>query len=107
MSPYVPVDSLIIPSSSRSVDHGGAGGAILSGGADSVEHDFDRTLGGDMNGCVPMSADDLATLGDVELIDELSLLTTQTARMRARMADLIAELDRRRTRATGSRAVSC
>ncbi|HZB33166.1 MAG TPA: hypothetical protein VE465_23610 [Streptosporangiaceae bacterium] len=53
------------------------------------------------------SADDLATLGDVELIDELSLLTTQTARMRARMADIIAELDRRRTRATGSCAVSC
>jgi hypothetical protein len=46
-------------------------------------------------------------LGDVELIDELSLLTTQTARMRVRMADIIAELDRRRTRATGSRAVSC
>lgn len=60
-----------------------------------------------MNGCITTSADDLATLGDVELVDELSLLTTQTARMRARMADIIAELDRRRTRATGSRAVSC
>jgi hypothetical protein len=60
-----------------------------------------------MNGCVATSGGDLATLGDVELIDELSLLTTQTARMRARMADIMAELDQRRSRATGSRAVSC
>jgi hypothetical protein len=60
-----------------------------------------------MNGCVTTNADDLAMLGDVELIDELSLLTTQTARMRARMADIMAELDRRRTGATGSPALSC
>jgi hypothetical protein len=60
-----------------------------------------------MNGCAAMSGSDLAMLGDVELIDELSLLTTQTARMRARMADIMAELDRRRSRAAGSRAVSC
>lgn len=59
-----------------------------------------------MNGCVAPSGD-LAMLGDVELIDELSMLTTQTARMRARMADIMAELDRRRSRATGSRVVSC
>ena len=60
-----------------------------------------------MNGCLGMSGTDLVTLEDVELIEELSLLTTQTARMRARMADIMAELDRRRSRATGSHAVSC
>ncbi|HEY7486413.1 MAG TPA: hypothetical protein VH912_18260 [Streptosporangiaceae bacterium] len=60
-----------------------------------------------MDGYVGMSAGDLQGIGDVELIDELSLLTTQTARMRARMADIIAELDRRRSRAAGSPAVSC
>jgi hypothetical protein len=38
----------------------------------------------------------LETIGDVELVEELSLLTTQAARMRARMADIMAELDRRR-----------
>jgi hypothetical protein len=59
-----------------------------------------------MNG-LAAGGGDLATLGDVELIDELSLLTTQAARMRARMADIMAELDRRRTRATGSSTVSC
>lgn len=57
-----------------------------------------------MNGYAATSGGDLAVLGDVELIDELSLLTTQTARMRARMADIMAELDRRRS---GSPAVSC
>jgi hypothetical protein len=108
MSHYVPVDSLITAPSSRSGGHDGDGGAILSGGADSVEHDFDPPPGGgDMNGCVTTSADDLALLGDVELIDELSLLTTQTGRMRARMADIMAELDHRRTHVTGSCAVSC
>jgi hypothetical protein len=60
-----------------------------------------------MNGCLGMSGTDLVTLEDVELIEELSLLTTQTARMRARMSDIMAELDRRRSRATGSHAVSC
>jgi hypothetical protein len=60
-----------------------------------------------MNGCLGMSGTDLVTLEDVELIEELSLLTTQTARMRARMADIMAELDRRRSRAAGSHAVSC
>lgn len=54
-----------------------------------------------------MNSTELDTLGDVELIEELSLLTTQTARMRARMADIMAELDRRRSRAVGSRAVGC
>jgi hypothetical protein len=53
-----------------------------------------------------MNDTEIAALGDVELIEELSLLTTQTARMRARMSDIMAELDRRRSRAGGSRAVS-
>lgn len=39
---------------------------------------------------------DLEVIGDAELVEELSMLTTQTARMRARMADIMAELDRRR-----------
>ncbi len=39
---------------------------------------------------------ELTAIDDVELIDELSLLTTQTARMRSRMADIMTELDRRR-----------
>lgn len=42
---------------------------------------------------------DLTSLGDTELIDELSTLTTQTARMRARMFDIMAELDKRRSNA--------
>ncbi|WP_018654204.1 hypothetical protein [Actinomadura flavalba] len=38
---------------------------------------------------------------DAALVEELSELTTQTARMRARMADIMAELERRRcTRGT-------
>ncbi|ACZ00466.1 MULTISPECIES: hypothetical protein [Thermomonospora] len=44
---------------------------------------------------------DLALIGDAELIEELSMLTTQTARMRARMADIMAELDRRRAAGAG------
>jgi hypothetical protein len=60
-----------------------------------------------MTGSLGMSGTDLVAVEDVELIEELSLLTTQTARMRARMADIMAELDRRRSRAAGSRAVSC
>jgi len=39
---------------------------------------------------------DLGLIGDAELVEELSRLTTQTARMRARMADILAELERRR-----------
>jgi len=39
---------------------------------------------------------------DAELVEELSLLTTQCARMRSRMADIIAELDRRRRPAPSS-----
>ena len=46
-----------------------------------------------------MRQSELAVIGDAELVEELSLLTTQTARMRARMADIMAELDRRRTAA--------
>jgi hypothetical protein len=40
----------------------------------------------------------LTAIDDVELIEELSLLTTQTARMRSRMVDIMSELDRRRAR---------
>jgi hypothetical protein len=41
---------------------------------------------------------ELTAIDDVELIEELSLLTTQTARMRSRMVDIMSELDRRRAR---------
>ncbi|MDX6428772.1 MAG: hypothetical protein QOE54_1138 [Streptosporangiaceae bacterium] len=41
-------------------------------------------------------ASELKTADDVELVEELSLLTTQAGRMRARMAEIMAELDRRR-----------
>jgi hypothetical protein len=54
-----------------------------------------------------MDSAELQVIGDVELIEELSLLTTQTAHMRARMADIMAELDRRRSGAVGSRAAGC
>jgi hypothetical protein len=47
-----------------------------------------------------MRESELAVIGDAELVEELSILTTQTARMRARMADIMAELDRRRTHRT-------
>ncbi len=53
-----------------------------------------------------MRQSELAVIGDAELVEELSLLTTQAARMRARMADIMAELERRRTAktaATGAR----
>lgn len=43
-----------------------------------------------------MGSSGLDRIGELELVEELSLLTTQTARMRARMADIVAELDRRR-----------
>ncbi|MFC9971887.1 hypothetical protein ACIBF1_02930 [Spirillospora sp. NPDC050679] len=43
-----------------------------------------------------MRKSELAVIGDAELVEELSLLTTQAARMRARMADIMAELERRR-----------
>lgn len=43
-----------------------------------------------------MTKTELGLIGDAELVEELSLLTTQTARMRARMADIMAELERRR-----------
>lgn len=44
-----------------------------------------------------MMAEELAAIDDADLIEELSVLTTQTARMRSRMADIMSELDRRRT----------
>jgi hypothetical protein len=43
-----------------------------------------------------MMSGELMAVDDVDLIEELSMLTTQTARMRSRMADIISELDRRR-----------
>lgn len=43
-----------------------------------------------------MMTPELTTVDDVDLIEELSMLTTQTARMRSRMADIMSELDRRR-----------
>ncbi|GAB2801551.1 hypothetical protein GCM10027176_02150 [Actinoallomurus bryophytorum] len=43
-----------------------------------------------------MMTRELMAVDDVELIEELSMLTTQTARMRSRMADIMSELDRRR-----------
>jgi hypothetical protein len=43
-----------------------------------------------------MMTRELTAVDDVELIEELSMLTTQTARMRSRMADIMSELDRRR-----------
>ncbi|WP_242882984.1 hypothetical protein [Actinomadura litoris] len=43
-----------------------------------------------------MNKSELGIIGDAELVEELSVLTTQTARMRARMADIMAELERRR-----------
>lgn len=39
---------------------------------------------------------DLGVIGDAELVEELSMLTTQTARLRVRMSDIMAELERRR-----------
>ncbi|WP_202124909.1 hypothetical protein [Actinomadura physcomitrii] len=48
-----------------------------------------------------MNSSELGVIGDAELVEELSMLTTQTARMRARMADIMAELERRRRRAPG------
>jgi hypothetical protein len=43
-----------------------------------------------------MMTRELMAVDDVELIEELSMLTTQTARLRSRMADIMSELDRRR-----------
>lgn len=45
-----------------------------------------------------MSTRELTAIDDAELIEELSMLTTQTARMRSRMVDIMSELDRRRGR---------
>lgn len=43
-----------------------------------------------------MTNAELGLIDDGELVEELSLLTTQTGRMRARMSDIMAELERRR-----------
>ncbi|HEU5028094.1 MULTISPECIES: hypothetical protein [Actinomadura] len=48
-----------------------------------------------------MNSSELGVIGDAELVEELSMLTTQTARMRARMADIMAELERRRRSSPG------
>ncbi|WP_169807941.1 hypothetical protein [Actinomadura hibisca] len=53
-----------------------------------------------------MRESELAVIGDAELVEELSLLTTQAARMRARMADIMAELERRRRTARQPPAAS-
>jgi hypothetical protein len=45
-----------------------------------------------------MMTEELAAIDDADLVEELSVLTTQTARMRSRMADIMSELDRRRAR---------
>lgn len=49
---------------------------------------------------------ELMAIGDAELVEELSMLTTQTARMRARMVDIMEELDRRRNPVAASPAMS-
>ncbi|MFI0486407.1 hypothetical protein [Actinomadura sp. 9N215] len=51
-----------------------------------------------------MTKSEFGLVGEAELVEELSLLTTQTARMRARMADIMAELERRRCARTVPRA---
>jgi hypothetical protein len=51
-----------------------------------------------MEDAMTMITRDLAGIDDAELVEELSMLTTQTARMRSRMADIMSELDRRRGR---------
>jgi hypothetical protein len=61
---------------------------ILSDPPDTIERGFERRP--------EMMTRDLTAVDDVELIEELSLLTTQTARLRSRMADIMSELDRRR-----------
>ncbi|WP_433330881.1 hypothetical protein [Spirillospora sp. CA-294931] len=53
-----------------------------------------------------MKNGELTIIGDAELVEELSALTTQTARMRARMADIMAELERRRCARPGARSRS-
>ncbi|MFD0683979.1 hypothetical protein [Actinomadura fibrosa] len=54
-----------------------------------------------------MNQTELTVIGDAELVEELSLLTTQTARMRARMADIMAELERRRRPRAAQRHARC
>jgi hypothetical protein len=61
---------------------------LLSDLRDNLERGFERRP--------EMMTRELTAVDDVELIEELSMLTTQTARMRSRMADIMSELDRRR-----------
>jgi hypothetical protein len=61
---------------------------MLSVVGDRVERKFE--------GGLLMMTEELAAIDDADLIEELSVLTTQTARMRSRMADIMSELDRRR-----------
>ncbi|WP_199486431.1 hypothetical protein [Actinomadura logoneensis] len=53
-----------------------------------------------------MRESELAVIGDAELVEELSMLTTQTARMRARMVDIMTELERRRCARPAQHAAS-
>jgi hypothetical protein len=61
-----------------------------------MEVDAVQRLSGGTTPVAARGVSELSTADDVELIDELSLLTTQAGRMRARMAEIMAELDRRR-----------
>lgn len=76
----------------------------MSAAPGTVEHGFEKTgsgpspegkRGGEQEVHTVTKAE-LGLIGDVELVEELSMLTTQAARMRARMADIMAELERRR-----------
>lgn len=72
----------------------------------SLEHSFDTEEVLMTQAAVAAPVTGLTDIDDVDLVEELSMLTTQTARMRARMADIMAELDRRRNGSTGSPAMS-
>ncbi|MCW2890304.1 MAG: hypothetical protein JWL58_7166 [Streptosporangiaceae bacterium] len=61
-----------------------------------MEVDTVQRLPGGTTPVAAREASELKTADDVELVEELSLLTTQAGRMRARMAEIMAELDRRR-----------
>ncbi|GGQ00731.1 hypothetical protein GCM10010187_15700 [Actinomadura coerulea] len=76
----------------------------MSAAPGTVEHGFENTgAGPSPEGKRGKSREvhtvnkaELGLIGDAELVEELSMLTTQAARMRARMADIMAELERRR-----------
>jgi hypothetical protein len=84
----------------------------MSAAPGTVEHGFENTgsvrpprgSGGEQEVHTVVTKAELGLIGDAELVEELSLLTTQTARMRARMADIMAELERRRCTRTAAPA---